>query len=141
MSPDDIRQDIELKVVELIKDMTAKGLMTEERAQELSQRVLDLLQPGMSMEELYRAIAKLDDAMPELSRVVIPYLREYEEKVTQQAQKSVQDLIKQGQYDAANQVAHQAITQDSKLVWEGRATWQPAPPPPPRLRPNPFKKP
>ena len=73
MSPDDIRQQIELKVVELVKARMADGSMTEERSQQVSQRVLDLLQPGMSMEALYRAISKLDDTMPELSPGVLPY--------------------------------------------------------------------
>lgn len=143
MSPDDIRQKIELAVVELIKEKTTQNLMTEERAQELSQRVLDVLQPGMSLEDLYKAIAKLDDGMAELSPIVIPYLRDYEQHVTKQAQQNMEEMIRQGNFDGATQLAAKVINQDVKLVWEGRAAYQPAPPPPPKpgLRPNPFKKP
>lgn len=139
MTPDDIRQQIELKVVELVKARMADATMTEERSQQVSQRVLDLLQPGMSMEALYRAIAKLDDAMPELSPVVLPYLVEYEHNVTKQAQENVQNLIKQGQYDAATQLAEKVIKQDVQLVWEGRAKYTPPPPPPPRFPPFPKR--
>lgn len=143
MSPDDIRQQIELAVVELIKEKTAQNLMTEERSQEISQRVLDTLQPGMDLESLYKAIAKLDDGISELSPIVIPYLRQYELNVTQNAQHTMQNMIKQGNFEEASNLAHKVINQDVKLVWEGRAAYQPAPPPPPKpgLRLNPFKKP
>ncbi|MBI5619971.1 hypothetical protein HY950_03345 [Candidatus Gottesmanbacteria bacterium] len=139
MSPDDIRQQIELKVVELVKARMADGSMTEERSQQVSQRVLDLLQPGMSMEALYRTISKLDDTMPELSPVVLPYLREYEHNVTRQAQENVRNLIKQGQFDAAANLAEKVIKQDVQLVWEGRAKYTPPPPPPPRFPPFPKR--
>lgn len=131
MTPDDIRQQIELKVVELVKARMADATMTEERSQAISQRVLDLLQPGMSMEALYKAISKLDDAMPELSAIVLPYLVDYEHNVTKKAQENVRNLIKQGQYDAASQLAEKVIKQDVQLVWEGRAKYPPPPPPPP----------
>ena len=138
MSPDDIRQQIELAVVELIKARTADGSMPEERSQAVSQRVLDLLQPGMSLEELYRAISKLDDSMPELSPVVLPYLRDYETNVTQKAQEQIRRLIKLGQFDAAAKLGKKAISQDVQLVWEGRSNrpMEPLKPPP---RPNPFR--
>lgn len=143
MSPDDIRQQIELAVVELIKEKTAQNLMTEERSQEISQRVLDTLQPGMNLEALYKAIAKLDDGISELSPIVIPYLKQYEQNVTQNAQHTMQEMIKQGNFEGASDLAHKVINQDVKLVWEGRAAYQSPPPPPPKpgLRPNPFKKP
>ncbi len=37
MSPDDIRQEIELKVVELLKRLVEEGTMTEERSQQIGQ--------------------------------------------------------------------------------------------------------
>ena len=68
MSPDDIRQQIELQVVELIKAKLADGTMTDERSQQLSKIILDILKPGMSFEVLYKEIPKIDDTAPELSR-------------------------------------------------------------------------
>lgn len=119
MTPDDLRQQIELKVVEMIKAKLADGTMTEERSQELSQIVLDTLKPGMSFEELYRAIPKLDDNAPELSPIILPILRDYEQNVNKKAMEGVSDLIKQGQFDAAANLADRAIKQDVKLVWQG----------------------
>ncbi len=119
MSPDDIRQQIELNVVELIKTKLADGSMTEERSQHISQLVLDTLKPGMSLKELYKAIPKLDDAAQELSPIILPYLREYEEKIAQAAEGAVRSLIRQGHYDAAAKLSHRVINQDVQLVWQG----------------------
>ncbi|MEK7593073.1 MAG: hypothetical protein AAB508_06885 [Patescibacteria group bacterium] len=120
MTPDDLRQQIELAVVELIKKKLADGTMTEDRSQAISQNVLDMLEPGMSFEELYRALPKLDDAFPELSPVIVPHLREYEDHITQQASSTVSELIKQGQYDAAIKLSHNVVNQRVNLVWQGK---------------------
>ncbi len=119
MTPDDLRQQIELQIVELIKSKLADGTMTEERAQQASQIVLDTLKPGMSFEELYPAVAKLDDTVNELSPVIVPILRQYEEQIVRPIEKNVTELIRQGQFDAATKLAKQAISQDVKLQWTG----------------------
>ncbi len=119
MTPDELRQQLELKIVELIKTKLEDGSLTDDRAQAMSQMVLDTLKPGMSFEELYRAVPKLDDAYPELSVVVLPIVREYEQSINQQALSGVRELIKQGQYDAASRLATRAISQDVKLEWQG----------------------
>jgi len=121
MTPDDIRQQIELQVVELIKKMLEDGSMTEERAQQASQVVLDTLKPGMSFEELYRAIATLDDVVQELAPVVLPMMEQYERDIVKPIEKNVQELILQGQYDAATKLAKQAIGQDIKMQYVGSA--------------------
>lgn len=122
MTPDDIRQQIELQVVEFIKAKLADGTMTEEKAQQISQMVLDLLKPGMSFEDLYKTVPKLDDQFSELAPIVLPLVRDYEERIVKEAQKSVQHLIRQGQYDAATELAQKAVKQDVKIQWVGRGT-------------------
>jgi hypothetical protein len=119
MTPDDIRQQIELQVVDLIKKKLADGSMTEERAQQASQIVLDTLKPGMSYEDLYRAIARLDDTVQELAPVVLPIMKQYERDIVKPIEKNVQDLIMQGQFDAATKLAKQAIGQEVKLEYIG----------------------
>jgi hypothetical protein len=117
MTPDDIRQQIELQVVDLIKKKLAEGSMTEERAQQASQIVLDTLKPGMGYEELYRAVGKLDDVVQELAPVVLPFMEQYEHEIVKPVQKNVTELIMQGQYDAATALAKKAISQDIKMQW------------------------
>lgn len=119
MSPDQIREDIEVKIVELIKRMLEDGTVTEARAAQLSQIALTTLTPGMTLEELYRAIPNLDNLATELAPIVIPYMREYEENVTKNAQINVVELIKQGQYDAAVKLSKQAIEKNVTLMWQG----------------------
>jgi len=119
MSPDELREEVELAVVEFIKEKLEGGEITEARAEQISQRALDVLQPGMGFEELYKAIASLDDTMPELSVVVLPYVRDYEANVTQGALSSVRELIKQGQYDAAAKLGAKAAKSDVELEWKG----------------------
>lgn len=121
MTPDDLRQQIELKVVELIKARLEAGTITEERAQALSQIVLDTVKPDMSFEALYKAAAKLDDHAPELAPIVLPLMQEYEKTIVSQVQGTVSNLIHQGQYDAATNLAQKAIAQDIDLVWTGKA--------------------
>ncbi len=119
MTPDDIRQQIEEKVVSLIKEKVESEEMTEEQAQKLSQFVLSVLAPGITFEELFKAIPKLDDAYPELSPITLPFLLQYEERIIKQAQRQVEELVRQGQYDAAVKLADKAIRQDVNIVWQG----------------------
>ena len=119
MNPDDLRQSVELKAVELIKAGLEKGTITEERAQELSQLVLDTIHPNMTIEELYRAIPKLDDTAPELAPVVLPVVRQYEDTVARRAEQNVRSLIRTGQYDAAVNLAKQTISHGVNSVQYG----------------------
>lgn len=121
MTPDTLRQDVELKVVELIKQKLADGTITEARSQQIAQHILDTLKPGMSFEELYKAIFKLDDMYTELSPIVLPILRDYDKNVTQKIQAAVSELIKQGRYLEAEKLSHKAISGNVKLVWQGSA--------------------
>ncbi|MFC1647043.1 hypothetical protein ACFL1A_02035 [Patescibacteria group bacterium] len=119
MTPDQMRQQIELKIVEMVKASIASGRLTEERAQQISQNVLNLLQPGMSFEELYKAIPKLDDSFPELSPVILPILEDYERNVNKKAADSISELIHQGQFETAAKLGKNVVDQDVKLSWQG----------------------
>ncbi len=121
MSPDDVREEIELAVVELIKQSVAAGTMTEARGQQISQVTLELLQPGMNWEQLYKAIFKLDDSCAELSPIVLPYAQSYEKNIANKASDMVASYIRVGNYDAAVKLAEQVVNEDVKLEWQGKA--------------------
>jgi response regulator RpfG family c-di-GMP phosphodiesterase len=116
LTPDDIRKNIELQVVELLKAKLAEGKMTEERSMVVSNIVLDTLKPGMTITELYRAIMKMDDACPELSPIVLPFAKQYEEQVTQKATAAVENYIRIGKYDAAINLAQKVTNQEVELT-------------------------
>ena len=119
MNPDEIREQIEASVVDFIKQKVEAEEMSEERAQQLAQSILDRLKPGMSLEDLYKALPHLDDNFSEISHIIVPYLRDYEEGVTKPAIEQVRQLIKSGQYHEAEELAQKVIHQDVKLVWTG----------------------
>ena len=120
MNPDDVREEIELAVVELIKTSVDAGTMTEARGQQISQVVLELLQPGMNWEQLYKAIFKLDDSCTELSPIVLPYAKSYEVNIASKASDMVASYIRVGNYDAAVKLAEQVVNEDVKLEWQGK---------------------
>jgi len=120
MTPDDAREEIELKVVELIKQSVAGGTMTESRSQQISQVVLELLKPGMTWEELYKAIFKLDDSCTELSSIVLPYAQSYEQNITKKATDMVASYLRVDNSDAAVNLAEKVVHEDVKLEWQGK---------------------
>jgi hypothetical protein len=122
MSPDDLRQELELTIVEYIKRALAAGAITEERGQQLSQIVLDTLKPGMNFEDLYSAIFMLDDSSPELSPIILPYVKNYEENVTKKATEMISSYIKVGKYDAAVKLGNDAASHTVKLQWQGSSS-------------------
>lgn len=121
MTADELRQEIEMSVVAIIKDRLEQGTITEERSQQISQVVLDKLAPGMSLEAILKVIPKLDDTCPELAPTILPILRHYEDTVARQGERNVTELIAQGQYDAAAKLAEKVINQDVGTMWIGSA--------------------
>lgn len=121
MTPDELREEVELAVVDLLRDLLDRGKITDNRAQAISQQVLDTLTPGMSFEQIYQMVPKLDDNTPELAPVTTPIIREYEERVVSQATNEVSKLIREGQFDAASKLAKQAVSKEVKIAWEGKS--------------------
>jgi hypothetical protein len=119
MSPDELREQIELEIVELLKAKLESGEFTEQRAKQMAQHALATLLPNMSFEQLYKAIPQLDDTMPEFAPIILPHVKDYETNVTAQALETVRNLIKQGQYDAAASLGKKASSRDVELVWTG----------------------
>jgi len=119
MNAQEFRQEIETSVVELLNARIEEGSITKERAEEISQHVLDTLKTDMSFEELLGVIPSLDDRAPELSPVILPILREYESTVARKGEANVRELIRLGQYDAAVKLAHDVINHHVGPTWVG----------------------
>ena len=77
---DGFRKFIEYEAATLIISLLEKGSVDEDKAGKLSQITLDLIIPGMTVEELYLSGVKLDDHDPELAPVVYKIMKIYEEK-------------------------------------------------------------
>ena len=101
ITAEEFRKFIEVEVLKIIKMLAEKGETTQEKIQQIAQVVLDLIKPGMSLEELYKNAVKLDDRHSELAPVVIQVMRQYEEKYHGKAVDEVSQMIKSGEYDQA----------------------------------------
>ena len=106
---EEFRKFIEVEVLKIIKDLAEKGETPKERVQAIAQLTLDLIQPGMSIDELYRSAVKLDDQYNELAPVVVKMTREYEEKYEKKALEQVSHLIKGGNYDQAQDLVKKVL--------------------------------
>ncbi|MDH7476351.1 MAG: hypothetical protein QHH09_02660 [Microgenomates group bacterium] len=94
-------QFIEVEVLKIIKQLLKEGITQKEKIQAMAQLTLNLIKPWMSLEELYRNAAKLDDTYPELSPVVFKVMKEYEEKYEKKALNEVTKMVRAGNYDQA----------------------------------------
>lgn len=100
---------IEVEVLKIIKQLAQKGNTPQERIQAMAKLTLDLIQPGMSLEELYQNAVELDDQYPELAPVVFAVMKEYEEKYEKKALEQVSQLVKSGQYDQAQKMVKKVL--------------------------------
>ncbi len=105
MQPDpqaeEFRKFIEKEVLKIIASLAQKNDTTQEKIQALAQTSLNLIKPGMSLEELYQNAVKLDDEHQELAPVVFQIMKQYEEKYEKKALEHVSALVKSGNFDEA----------------------------------------
>ena len=106
---EEFRKIIEVEVLKIIKDLAEKGQTPKERIQEIARLALDLIKPGMNLEELYGNAVKLDDRHAELAPVVFKVMKEYEEVYEKKALTHVNQLIKSGNYDQAQDMVKKVL--------------------------------
>lgn len=105
---EEFRKLIEIEVLKVIKDLAQKeGL--EERIKQVARLVIDLIKPGMSLEELYQNAVKLDDRHPELSPLVFKIMKEYEQKYEKRAIEQVRAFVKSGNFDQAQDLVKKVL--------------------------------
>lgn len=106
---ENFRKMIETEVLRVIRQLAEKGQTPKERIQEIAQLTLDLIKPGMNLEELYANAVKLDDRHSELAPVVFKIMREYEETHEKKALSHVSALIKSGHYESAQEMVKKVL--------------------------------
>ena len=106
---EEFRKYIETEVLKIIKDLAEKGSAPPEKLQNIARLVLELIKPGMSIDELYRNAVKLDDQYYELAPIVMKIMREYEEKHEKKALIEVSQLIKLQKFDEAQNMVKKVL--------------------------------
>ena len=108
-NPEEFRKFIEIEVLKIIKKLAEEGKTSKEKVRNISQLTLDLIKPGMTMEQLYQGAVKLDDTYSELAPVVSMVMKEYEEKYEKKAIEYVSQLIKSKNYDQAQNMVQKVL--------------------------------
>jgi hypothetical protein len=108
-SPEAFRKFIEVEVLKIIKKLAEEGKTPEERLRAMARKTLELIKPGMTVEELFQNAAHLDDQFPELSPVVFVVMKEYEQKYEKKALEQVTKLVKIGKYDEAEAIVKKVL--------------------------------
>lgn len=106
---DELREFIEKEVLKVIDEMTKREDVTKEKIQGIAKITIELIQPGMKLDELYQNAVKLDDNCSELGPIVVLIMREYEEKYAKKALTQVSQLIKSKKYDEAQNVVKKIL--------------------------------
>lgn len=107
---DELREFIENEVLKIIDKMTQQEDTTKEKIQGIARKSLELIRPGMKLDELYQNAVKLDDNCSELGPIVVLIMKEYEVKYAKKALTQVSQLIKNKQYDEAQNVVKKILT-------------------------------
>ncbi|PIU37120.1 hypothetical protein CO005_01155 [Candidatus Roizmanbacteria bacterium CG_4_8_14_3_um_filter_34_9] len=106
---EELRQFIEKEVLKVIDEMTKREDTTKEKIQGIAKITIELIKPGMKLDELYQNAVKLDDNCSELGPIVVLIMREYEEKYAKKALTQVSQLIKNKKYDEAQNVVKKIL--------------------------------
>ncbi len=108
-SAEEFRGFIERAVLMRLKVLAENKQLTEETARQIARLTLDLIRPGMTIEELYQKAVKLDDHYQELAPVVFQIMKEYEEKYEKKALDQVKNLVRKGAYEEATEVVKKVL--------------------------------
>ena len=111
-----MRKQLQEQIVSLIKARVQSGSMDEDRNKAIAQMVLDKLPEGISYSELMKVVPTLDDHFQELAQVVVPIMVDYEKKIRAAVDDKIQQLMSEGKFDAAMQVANKAIEFEKGLA-------------------------
>ena len=98
-----------MEVLKIMKQQVSNKDVSQQRIQDMANRVLDIIQPGMDIQELFQNAIKLNDGYPEFDSVVIKLIKEYEHKYKKKAVERVAQLVKSGDLDEAQDVVKKVL--------------------------------
>lgn len=112
----DLRTQIQTQIVDLITEKLKTGQLSEDRARQIAQLVLDKLPEGINQEELMRTLPKLDDHFRELSDVVLPIMVDYEQRLRAAIEGKVLELMRAERFQEALDTARKGIDYTSQVI-------------------------
>ncbi len=106
---------VQTSIVDVITRGLEEGTITEDRAKQIAQMVLEKLPEDITYEELIRVIPKLDDEFKELSAAVVPIMLDYEARIKKVVNQKLTILLKQGKFDEAMKISQKALEFEKDL--------------------------
>lgn len=110
-----MREKVQKAIVDIISICLEDGTITEEKASEMAQFVLDKLPDNISYQEFIQVLPKLDDEYPEFSKVIVPIMEQVEVKHKAVKDGQISELLKTGEIDKALNLTNQAIEEEKNL--------------------------
>lgn len=102
MDTEEYRKKIELEILAIIEEKLKNGQMDVERAKAIAGMVLDKLHPPLTLEQIYQIAPTLDDHFSELTKAVLPVMKEHDEKLREIVSAHAEKLIASGKLDEAH---------------------------------------
>ena len=113
---EEVKEQLQAKIVEIITSKLESGEMTEDRAKQIAKHVLDQLPEGISYQQLMEKIPRLDDHFHEIGSAVIPIMVEYEKKMKAIIEERISALLKANKLDEALDFTKKAINFEKSLT-------------------------
>lgn len=101
MNPEEYRKKLEQDILDIIEEKLRTGEMSHERAREIARFIIDKLHPPLTLEQIYQIAPTLDDHFTELTKAVLPVIKDHDDKVKAIVAEHAEKLIKSGQIDKA----------------------------------------
>jgi len=103
------RKWIELEVLKIMKQQVNNSDVSQERIQAMANRTLDMVQPGMTVQQLFQKAILLNDGYPEFDSLTVKLIKEYEHKFKKKAVEQVAELVKSGDLDEAQDIVKRVL--------------------------------
>ena len=108
MDAEEYRKKLEQDILTILEEKLRSGDMDAHRAQAIARMVLDKLHPPLTLEQIYAVAPTLDDEFSELSRAVLPIIKEHDEQVRSIVLQHVEKLLGSGKIDEAYKALKEA---------------------------------
>lgn len=106
---DNYRKKVQSRVLSMMKQKLDQKEMDADKAQKLSQYVLEKVHKGMGEEQIYHNIKHFDiKSFPELLEVSVLFIKEHVDRLRYTLADKALKFLHIGQYQTANQIVNKA---------------------------------
>lgn len=112
MNSEEIRLEIERKILFIIEEQLRSGQMSAERAKKIAQYVISVLHPNISVYEIYAGMTNIGQRFKEFSQLAILSKNDLEENAKNQALPEIHKFLQEGNVNAADDLLKKTLHSD-----------------------------